>query len=121
MLAAAVAQPNAEPPARDAILRAGEVSEADYPADLAQGNVGGTTIVRYRVAAHGRVDTCNVTESSGSPVLDRTVCMVIQRRFRYQPAADAAGRPTNQWFVTSWTWTPPASITVSGPMPERGN
>lgn len=71
----------------------GNIVNADYP--RAAGNAGaeGTVIARIAVGADGRVRGCTITSSSGNPDLDATTCRLAQKRFRYQPARDAAGKP----------------------------
>ena len=114
LLLAAAAQTAAAPaqPAIPARQIGGYVSDADYPRALGRRGTGGTTGVRFLVDQRGRVTACEVAKSSGSGELDRIVCAIVQRRFRYQPARDAARRPVGQWRSMQWTWVPPGSIKI---------
>jgi protein TonB len=63
-------------------------------------------MVSYRVRTDGRVDRCTVLRTSGYEILDRETCRLIERRFRYEPARDAAGRPIDWEVRTDYTWRP---------------
>lgn len=81
-------------------LIAGSITNLDYPVAAAQAR--GTTVVRLGIGANGRITACEMTASSGNAVLDRTTCMVMQRRFRFEPTtATSVSRCV--------TWAPPAS------------
>ncbi len=62
-------------------------SPDDYPA-AARGS-GAHGIVRFMLTtdATGRVVACTITQSSGSPVLDRATCDIMRRRARFSPVA----------------------------------
>jgi periplasmic protein TonB len=111
----AAAQPTPSLPQPETAARhiGGYVSDADYPRRLGRRGVGGTTAVRFLVGERGRVTSCEVSVSSGSVELDRIVCNVVQRRFRYEPARDARRRPVGQWRTLTWRWIPPGSISIN--------
>ncbi|MBB3911794.1 energy transducer TonB [Sphingomonas desiccabilis] len=77
-------------PAR--LLR-GAIRDSDYPRAARRGRVEGSVTVRFTVDPAGRATGCAVTRSSGSAELDATTCRLIEARYRYAPARDAAGRP----------------------------
>lgn len=84
----------------------GRIKNSDYPRNAVEAGVGGTVFLRFVVGVKGRVTSCAVTRSSGDAVLDETTCRLIQKRFRYRPAYDAAGRAVpdvitgkHQWVV----------------------
>ena len=57
----------------------------------------------------GRVTGCNVTTSSGSLSLDLATCSIIQRRARFTPAQDGAGRAVADRVQARIRWVlPPA-------------
>lgn len=85
---------------------AGELRYADYPGE--QPPRTETVGVAFAVAADGRVSGCRVTSSSGNPRLDARTCALIERRFRYRPARNAAGEPVPALVRTSFDWVPPA-------------
>ena len=70
----------------------GRIKNSDYPRAAAEAEVGGTVVVHFDVGTDGRVGNCRVVSSSGNADLDRTTCRLIEKRFRYRPATDAAGR-----------------------------
>lgn len=89
------------------IQRRGRIGDSDFPSDirdLAETGFEGTVSVRFLVGADGRVGECRVTRSSGYRSLDDTTCRLIQRRFRYEPSRDAAGRPVPAWILENHTW-----------------
>jgi protein TonB len=92
----------ATPPVRIA----GALTDADYRRTRPPAGAAGTVVVSYRVRADGAVDRCTVLRSSSHAALDEATCRLIERRFRFEPARDAAGRPID-WIVrTDYTWRP---------------
>lgn len=71
----------------------GRLVNSDYPRAASRARASGTVFVRFTVGADGRTSGCTVTQSSGNTDLDRTTCRLIEKRFRYDPARDAPGRP----------------------------
>lgn len=62
-------------------------------------------MVRFTVGIDGRARDCRVITSSGHAVLDATTCRLIEARFRYAPARDAAGQPVAEergWRQRWW-------------------
>jgi protein TonB len=85
---------------------AGALADADYArADLPRG-AAGTVVIGFRVRSDGRVDRCSVVRSSGYDAIDRATCRLVERRFRFRPARDAAGRPIDFQLRTDFTWKP---------------
>ncbi len=76
----------------------------DLPAELEEAGVGGVVQVRYAVETDGRVTGCVATASSGSALLDRTTCRLIEQRYRYRPSLDAAGRPVRSFVEHAEEW-----------------
>ena len=84
----------------------GKIKDSDYPRDAMLAHVQGTVSVRYTVETDGRATHCTVTRSSGSTSLDVTTCRLIEERYRFRPAKDAAGRPVisfvggdHEWYI----------------------
>jgi TonB family protein len=94
---------------RPALLRSGTITNDDYPAAALRAREEGSVRVRYTVGIDGRVTDCAVVESSGFATLDATTCILIQRRFRFRPAVDAAGRliADSQTRRVIWRLPPP--------------
>jgi protein TonB len=86
-------------------LLRGAIRNADYPRAARRARVEGSATVRFTVDATGRPTGCAVTRSSGSAELDATTCRLIEARYRYAPARDAAGRPVEElrgWRQDWW-------------------
>lgn len=77
---------------RHAEWLAGGIDDRDYPAEFKRAGFAGQVAVRFTVRTDGRVEDCRVDRSSGSAELDALTCALVERRLRYAPARDAAGR-----------------------------
>ena len=82
----------------------GRIKDSDYPHEAGEAGLGGTVGVRFYVEPDGRVSGCDVTRSSGVPVLDDTTCRLIVERFRFRPSRDPSGRPVPATIVQNHTW-----------------
>ena len=86
----------------------GSISGAtDYPRAARRAGVEGSVSVRFTVETDGSVSGCRVTRSTASPELDATTCRLIERRFRYEPATDGAGRPVPETISRTFDWLLP--------------
>lgn len=84
--------------------RHGRLKDSDYPAGAAGRGAAGTVAVIFTVETDGHVDRCQVERSSGDPDLDATTCRLIEKRYRYDPARDADGRPIPSRVGESHSW-----------------
>ena len=87
----------------------GALTNADYRRARAPRGAEGVVSVQFRVRTDGRVDRCTLTGSSGYREFDEATCRLIEQRFRYRPARDAAGRPID-WTIPAdyiWSQNPP--------------
>src|SRR3546814_8614945 len=71
--------------------RAEWITTDDYPGSAQRAGEEGTTGIRVQVNADGRVESCTVTQSSGSSTLDDATCRLYSRRGRFTPAKDTEG------------------------------
>mgnify|MGYP002148087180 CR=1 FL=1 len=55
----------------------------------------------------GRVTSCDITSSSGSPDLDEATCSNVTRRARFTPAMDGEGNPTSGSYSNGIRWVIP--------------
>ena len=78
----------------------------DYPTRALREEKEGVTRFRVTVGADGRVTSCDVTGSSGSPELDSTTCSLITRRGRFNPAQQD-GSPVSGSWSSSVRWQIP--------------
>ena len=84
----------------------GALTDRDYPDAAARIRAAGVVAIRFRILTNGRVADCRIVRSSGYAVLDDVTCQLVERRFRYAPARDAAGQPIEDSAGTSFTWGP---------------
>lgn len=94
--------------ARPALRIGGTISgNRDYPSAARRARIEGSVAVRFVVGVDGRVSGCSVRRSSGNAELDATTCRLIERRFRYEPARDAQGRPVAETVSRTFDWLLP--------------
>ncbi len=79
----------------------------DYPTRALREERAGTTGFRVSVGPDGRVTSCSVTSSSGSPDLDEATCSNVTRRARFSPATDGEGNPTTDSYSNRIRWVIP--------------
>ena len=79
----------------------------DYPTRALREERAGTTGFRVSVGPDGRVTSCSVTSSSGSPDLDEATCSNVTRRARFTPATDGEGNPTTDSYTNRIRWVIP--------------
>lgn len=80
---------------------------SDYPSrDLREGNQGVTRFT-LAIGADGRVQSCNVVQSSGFAGLDEATCRHVMRRARFKPATDGSGQPVAGEYSSSIRWEIP--------------
>jgi len=66
----------------------------NYPGDALRAEKQGRVGVHVTIGPDGRVTSCSVTSSSGTPSLDSAACDGMTRYARYTPALNDAGQPT---------------------------
>ena len=71
--------------------------EAEYPAELRDAGIGGTTTVWFHIDPEGAVTDTRVHQASGSPVLDRAA-LEVARTMRFSPALNR-DEPTAVWVA----------------------
>ncbi len=87
-----------------AVWRSGTIRDRDYPREASRSKAGGEVEVRFTIEASGRVSGCRVTRPSGDASLDRTTCELIEERFRFKPATNAAGEPVASQYGWRQSW-----------------
>lgn len=91
-----------------AVRLSGSISGAtDYPRGAKRAGIEGSVAVRFTVESDGSVTDCEVIRSSADDELDATTCRLIERRFRYEPARDAQGRPVTEIVTRTFDWMLP--------------
>ncbi|WP_157215835.1 TonB family protein [Flavisphingomonas formosensis] len=76
----------------------------DYPAEASPGKDYGIATIFLRVSTEGRVTSCDVTESSGSTILDMTTCSLLKKRAQFEPAKNASGSPVEGEYRSAISW-----------------
>ncbi len=79
----------------------------DYPTRALREEREGTTGFRVSVGSDGKVASCSITSSSGSPDLDEATCSNVTRRARFTPATDGEGQPTSGSYSSRVRWVIP--------------
>lgn len=79
--------------------------QADYPPEAwvvgDEGDVG----YRLYVDADGKPQSCEITESSGSQLLDEATCPLLMERLEFDPALDREGVPIASEFEGRYGWS----------------
>lgn len=83
------------------------VSPYDYPAAAASLRLHGDTHALIDVDIDGKASNCRVVRSSGQKEFDKTTCMVVTKRARYEPARNAKGEPIKAPFYLVFRWEVP--------------
>ncbi|NIJ08096.1 protein TonB [Sphingomonas vulcanisoli] len=83
------------------------ITNDDYPPGAMREGREGTTRVSWTINEQGKIENCQVTQSSGSPDLDETACRLLTRRGKYSPAKDQNGQPMRSSASRSIRWTIP--------------
>jgi TonB family protein len=77
------------------------ISSEEYPSNLLARGVQGLVQFRMIVNAEGHPTSCTIQQSTRPVEFDETVCRVLMRRARFDPALDAQGKPiTSYWRST---------------------
>ncbi|NJM51139.1 MAG: energy transducer TonB [Sphingomonadales bacterium] len=85
----------------------GWITISDYPRSALRDRREGTAAFRLSIGSDGRIDNCEITQSSGHSDLDEATCKAIQRRARFEPARTASGLETSGRYESKVTWKVP--------------
>lgn len=83
------------------------VTNDDYPAAALRAGQQGVVEFTLDVGTDGCVTACRIDRSSGYPILDTTTCSLMLRRARFNPAADASGKPIAATWSSQSKWVLP--------------
>jgi protein TonB len=78
----------------------GSFSNDDYPAAAIAAGAQGTAVARLTIGPDGRVNGCDLVQSTGNSSLDSTTCSILRRRVKFTPARDSNGNPTSDTYTT---------------------
>ena len=92
---------------------------ADYPAEAVSQSRQGRTALILSVGPDGRVASCQVRTSSGSPDLDEAACRLMRERARFTPARDSQGAAVadDYWSHVTWRLQTPPPVAMQTPPP----
>ena len=82
---------------------------SEYPSRALIMHQQGDTAYRLTVSPEGKMISCDIAESSGSPNLDNFVCPQLERRARFKPALDEHGKPTTAVYRNRIRWIYPGA------------
>jgi TonB family protein len=92
-----------------------------YPPSARAAGMQGRTAFTLDLDAQGRITSCNITSSSGSPLLDSTTCNLLVSNARFKPAHDPSGRAVAGTWSSAMVWKlaadeapPPETINDAG-------
>ena len=83
------------------------VSSDDYPSGPIMRGEQGVAAFVLTVDSAGRVDACQLTQSTGSVDLDAATCRLVAERALFEPAKDAKGRPVPSLYRNRIRWQLP--------------
>jgi TonB family protein len=84
------------------------LTDADYPPDAKAAGAQGVAGFRLTIGIDGRISSCEITRSSGSPSLDQTTCTKLIARAEFESQLDADGQPEPGTYSSSVRWQLPA-------------
>jgi periplasmic protein TonB len=91
-----------------AVKIAGDINSArDYPAATRDVRAGGRVVVVVTVGIDGHARNCRVRNPGPDPEADRITCRLIEDRFRFRPATNAAGEPVSSTYGWEQRWWDP--------------
>jgi protein TonB len=105
--APAAPQPSQAVSAHAKGARGAWITSEDYPPSALRSREAGIVGIEAAIDAEGRVFACTVTASSGSAALDATACKLYQKRGRFTPARDEAGRTVASTVTDRIRWQLP--------------
>ena len=88
------------------------LNERDLGPDQYLGSYAVAVIARLTVGPDGRVEQCDLLETSGSERLAGVACSALKSRARYEPARDKAGKPVRSVAVYRTGWSVQTEIRV---------
>lgn len=80
------------------------VTDADYPQGAVATAVQGRTGFTLVIGTDGKVLRCDVTETSGSALLDQTACRLISQRALFWPGRGPNGKARADTWTSAVNW-----------------
>ncbi len=98
------------------------VTTYDYPVQALREQRQGTVGFSLQISSQGMVTSCEITASSGSPMLDEETCRLITLRAKFTPAKNAKGFAIRSKYRNRVRWQIPqskANALTNIPAPEQ--
>lgn len=76
----------------------------DYPDKALYSGISGVVHFRLDVGSEGQVEACHIQMASKGPEFAQVTCAAIQKRAKFTPALDQAGKPVRSYFVAQVRW-----------------
>lgn len=80
------------------------VTNSDYPAAAQMRGAQGLVEFRLSVDAMGKPTACHIQQSTRPPEFDKTVCNLMMRRARFDPALDRNNQPVASFFRSTFAF-----------------
>lgn len=97
------------------------ITSDDYPSLSLRLEEEGIAEFRIYVGHDGRVSRCEITESSGSALLDEQTCAALIFRARFVPARDAQGNTVKGTYSSAVRWQIPGDSADNGELAHVAN
>jgi TonB family protein len=75
-----------------------------YPLEAKAKGMQGRTEFKLELDPKGRITECDISKSSGSPLLDSTTCALLVTNARFKPAVNASGQPVAGEWHSAMVW-----------------
>lgn len=92
------------------------LKNSDFPTVALRGGDRGAVFFALTVSPAGKVEHCEIMDSSGSNLLDARTCSLLKARGRFRPARDDEGKPVTGVFRSLANWVMPG---VTNKRPSR--
>jgi len=102
--------PSAPPGYAMAIDPASWFGPEDYPAEAVKQGIEGTVTFEAKVDASGKPTACRITVSSGSPILDRRTCEIVEAKGQFRPAVGPGGKAVAGRYSNRAIWKMPDMV-----------
>ncbi|MCW0197061.1 energy transducer TonB [Sphingopyxis sp.] len=79
----------------------------DYPRDMLINGMQGMIQFRLTIGEDGKPLSCHIQQSTDPDGFAKTVCQLLMRRARFEPALDSEGKPMKTYYLSAVRFTLP--------------
>lgn len=83
------------------------VTDSDYKSRWIREGLSGTARFTLDIAPNGKVESCQITKSTGHAALDQATCALVSKRAKFKPATDDTGQKTAGRYSNAIRWQLP--------------